>query len=135
MGLLSEMRRRTECVRAEKEAQAQRVRKTVSEVINSDNFVISLMNNLPEVSETSIESFANRVADRLVTEVSDPVNDFMDALAVRGIPEDKVKVIVDNMCSLFNIVQPDASYSQRLEAVAVYMKQNPLMYDDLSILQ
>lgn len=137
MATISELRQRSRVSKELQELRTNKVKEVVTDVINSSAFTLTAVNqgNVGEaVSKESVKEFATQVADEVAKAISDPKSEFMDACKARGLKPSRIRAAVNNISELFDL-EPDGTYDDKVEAVAIYMSQHPSLYDDLALLK
>ena len=80
MSKLSELKSRSESTKqALQQQKVDRIRSTITDVVNSSAFTLSALNNLgDDGSDEKIQQFAQTVATHVVDTMLNPVTDFID---------------------------------------------------------
>lgn len=135
---LEDLRQRSAATnKAVQEQKLARVKETVTEVVNGSSFVLSTLNRLERESATDeaehVEKLAMDIATRVTEIVADPKIEFLDTLKARGLKESRIREAVTQINSIFGLTKSE-SYDDKLEAVALYLRNNPALYDDIAFL-
>lgn len=139
MPSLKELRERSRVSKELQEQKVIRIKDAVTGVVNSSAFALTAANQLGTVkdgslAQDSVDKFASDVATNIVQQIDNPVNSFMDACRARGMKSSKIRKAVEFMSETFGL-EPNAEYDVKLEAVALYLQQNPKMFDDITMLR
>ncbi len=139
MPSLKELRERSRVSKELQEQKVIRIKDAVTGVVNSSAFALTAANQLGTVkdgslAQDSVDKFASDVATNIVQQIDNPVNSFMDACRARGMKPSKIRKAVEFMSETFGL-EPNAEYDVKLEAVALYLQQNPKMFDDITMLR
>lgn len=137
---LKELREQKERNMQARKNYADIVEQTVEQVLRSDSFKLTLANHTTgadSVNRDMVERIVRETAIKTVEIVTDPVNDFLDIAKAKGMDRDKIRRIVESVYDLFckNETDKDLSYDDKLEAVAIVMKEKPYYWEDLSVFE
>jgi hypothetical protein len=133
---LDDLRKRSEKTKQlQEEQKVSRVRDAVTEVVNSSAFALSALNHIDQKSDTGtdVEQLASAIAEKVSKVVTDPKIEFLDTLRARGLKETRIKNAVTQLNLIFGLTS-SAEYEEQLEAVALYIREHPNLYDDIALL-
>ena len=135
MSKLSELKSRSESTKqALQQQKVDRIRSTITDVVNSSAFTLSALNNLgDDGSDEKIQQFAQTVATHVVDTMLNPVTDFIDTCKARGMSDYKIKKAVKAINVVFKLTESQ-DYVEIQEAVALYLAHNPTLYVDIALL-
>lgn len=130
MANISELRQRAAKSR---QHTVSKVEEAMIDYAKSDTSMLSLAangvnNNSPD---DVIKQFAKNVSQNIVEVVTNPVNTFTDNCIQMGMSTRKIERAVIEVNALFNLTADSAAYEDKLEAVALYIEENPHLYGDL----
>lgn len=137
---LAELRRQKELNMKARDNYSQIVEQTVESVLKSDSFRLTLANHTTgadSVNRDMVERIVRETAIKTVEIVTDPVNDFLDIAKAKGMDRDKIRRVVESVYDLFckNDTDVNLTYEDKLEAVAIVMKEKPYYWEDLSVFE
>lgn len=135
MSKLSDLRSRSEATKqALQQQKVDRIRSTVTDVVNSSAFTLSALNNLSNNgSEESMKQFAEIVATHVADSILNPVNDFIDTCKSRGMSDYRIEKAVKVINEVFKLTESE-NYIEIQEAVALYLARNPTLYEEIALL-
>jgi hypothetical protein len=134
MASISELRQRSKLSKELQEEKAKRVKEVVSSVIDSSSFTLTAMNHGADMSDKSADELVGRVADEVTKVITDPRNEFIDACRARGLKPSRIRTAVEQISNMFDL-EPNGDYDAKLEAVSIFIKDRPSLYDDIALLR
>lgn len=132
MASIRELRERRSRTAEMREERVKRVSDAVRAVVDSDGFTLTTLEHMGEAAEPNeavMSTFANKVANEIVSVVTDPKLEFIDTCKSRGFTESRIRKTVELLVSTFCIEHEGDTYEDKLEAAALFMADNPGMYD------
>lgn len=136
MPTIKELRERARHSRETQEAKIARAQGIVQEVVQSDAFKFTVANHFENegFDNKVVDDFAREVATEIISKATDPKLNFLDICQSRGMSKTKIREVVRILAKAFSL-ECDADYETQLEAVALYLEDNPRLYTDLAVLQ
>lgn len=137
MSKLSELRSRSKATRESLQMQkASRIKEQVLKTVTSGSFDLSVLDALGSraADDKVIHDFAEQIAMNVTDTIMNPVNDFLDTCKARGLSDERVSRTVERLNEVFGLTKSNV-YSDKLEAVALYMESNRQLYDDVAMLK
>lgn len=113
--------------------KVERVKDAVKAAIDSTEFDLSLLDKVSSMDTSSnqnIDKFAEAVATRVAVEMIDPTIEFLDNCRVRGLSDEHIRKVVVQVNELFHLTVSEV-YEDKLEAVALYIKDHYDLFDDI----
>lgn len=112
--------------------KVERVKDAVKAAIDSTEFDLSLLNEVSKLDAPNqgIDKFAEAVATRVAVEMVDPTIEFLDNCKVRGLSDEHIRKVVIQVNELFHLTNSEV-YEDKLEAVALYIKDHYDLFDDI----
>ena len=141
-GIADLMKKREENKRRIAEEKEKRCREqalaAAEQVVNSDSFRLTVLNHMSptateEESKQQLQELATQVAKQTVAAALDLVGEFKDTCRSKGMKESNIRTAVEEVCSVFRLVEEGATYDDKLQAVAAYMKKHEDLYDELTM--
>ena len=92
---------------------------------------LTIMNQLNK-SNADIEVVSQDIVKSVINAAIDPILEFEDVCASKQYKKSEIRAIVNNGYRIWQLGGPDTEYEEMREKVAVYLQQNPNMYDFLN---
>ena len=82
--------------------------------------------------QADINTVSQDIVKSVIDAATNPILEFEDVCAAKQYKKSEIRAIVNNGYRIWQLGSPDAEYEEMREKVAIYLQQNPNMYDFLN---